>query len=270
MALWTVLVTLLLMYVHSRLIFVEPPFIKASEIHYYNYALADPQTDVSLANVYSVDFWILKTDFLLVPFAFYVFVSLLLSLLCAVRSLESFGFTSVVSLFVILEVAKAGYFSLYYFNVSDTYSCSAYPFCVNRDPTQDPSSADMVFVVEYFGTIAIAILTLPLLFLPTIYKSAEIDTLRIGARFSMSNSRADRDSLYADYEEFDNATRGRRSPPPAPRAIKNSSSNAKASGSKRRKHIDVALPLPDTPSDNVGGLESLLGSKSVFDGLAGI
>lgn len=169
-------------FVHTRIVFVEAPFLSASSIPYYNYPLVMPPTDTALAEAFSLDWFIYASDLLLFFVAFYILATLVFALLQQIRSLNSLGFSIVVTLILLVQLAKSVYFSLYWFDASTSFSCKNYPFCVNRNPAEPPDSADTTFLVEIYFTYAYTLLTLVLYGLPSVYKSASIQTLRIGSK----------------------------------------------------------------------------------------
>jgi len=167
--------------VHLRIPFSEQPFLSAGAIGYWN--RGGSPIDAATTAVGSFEWWVYATDLFDLLVVFWVPSSLVLGLLCALPSLAVTGVTAVLALVFLLQLAKAVYFSLYLFSLFGLL-CEQHAFCINRDLALPASDPDPTFWIQTIVTYALAGLTLLLIFLPGVYRSAQRRSLAIGVRYA--------------------------------------------------------------------------------------
>jgi hypothetical protein len=153
-------------FVYLRLDFVEPPLLTKASIPYY----VRPGTAISDRSVQflSFEYFVVATDILDAIHLLYVPACILYALTCGFRSLEVFGYTIVVAVVFLLHFAKFVYFFLYAVGI---LSCTAFLFCVNRNPIS--TGPDILFWFQFYTMLALLPLDIGLLFVGKSFRSAQ-------------------------------------------------------------------------------------------------
>lgn len=193
MLLWNLALIFYFVYVHSYLVFTETsPFIGLAITDVPFYA-ASPAIVASAgtSEIYaSFDYYVWMTDYLLLFLPPYVIGVFLFAVINQMRSVGILGVTLVGVFFLLVQLAKAVYWTLIWAGVFGL-SCAGYQFCVSHNPGVSIGTPSTQFVVAVFYAYATALLSILLFFIPEIVKSGRLSTPIIFGKAAQRSMAAD-------------------------------------------------------------------------------
>ena len=177
--------------------------LSASDVPFYNAGGFAPIDDAT-TQLYSFNWFVFASDALRPFLMVYTLVAVVLAVLVPLDTLSALLYQPIVTLVLLLELAKVVYFLLILFGVFG-FSCASYAFCRNRNPaiTATPDNSFIVALISaaFFVVVAIALTTLP-----SAVRKAHLssDPIAAGARFA--DSKASPPVSEEDDDEEDAAT----------------------------------------------------------------
>lgn len=154
-------------FVYLRLVFIDPPLLTKAAIPYYS----RPGVDISDRSVTFLQFeyFVIATDMLDAIHLVYVPSAIALGLLCRYRSLETFGYSLIVTVVFLLHLAKVIYFGLY---ATGILSCDTFFLCVNRSSAAAANTPDTLFWAEFITMIVVLLLDIALFYVARVYRAS--------------------------------------------------------------------------------------------------
>lgn len=178
---WSLALIFYFSYVHASLVFTQSNPVAAitiADVPFYSYP-GEPALNPAVSEIYaSFDYYLWMSDYLLIFALVWSLGASLGALLFQMNS--AFLVTIIAVLFAALELFKAIWWTLYLTNV---FACNEYQFCINRNPAAPASTASSQFLVAVIMTYVFAALSLSLLGLNAVVKTAHLSRLQIGKKF---------------------------------------------------------------------------------------
>lgn len=155
--------------------------LAVSDVPFYNSA-GHPPIEVQRPALYSFDYYVFATSNLR-PFVFvYTLTAVNAAVLIPLDTLGALLYQPLVALMMLVELAKAVYFSLYAFDLFGL-ECVEHPFCRDRNPAT-PEEVDSRFWVALASALWFFLVNIFLLRLPGIVRRARLASDPIGTKLS--------------------------------------------------------------------------------------
>lgn len=143
-------------------IYVNGVDLQVSDIP--RYTRADADIDVNTATSFGFHFWLFASD----AFDLAVPITALLLLAWKISITNSFCILA-VPIFVV-QLAKAIYFTLYFFSAFAGVRCEQHAMCIQRDASLPADKPSFAFLIQTFFSYAFLVITLLSFALPSLYK----------------------------------------------------------------------------------------------------
>jgi hypothetical protein len=161
-------------------IYVDGVDLKVSDIP--RYTRADADIDVNTAASLGFHFWLFASD------AFDLAVPIVALLLLAWKASIGNSFCILAVPIFMVQLAKAIYFTLYFFSAFAGVRCNQHAMCIQRDASQAADKPSFAFLIQTFFSYAFLVLTLLSFALPSIYK--RVTTAKTSAQIEYSSFKA--------------------------------------------------------------------------------
>lgn len=184
MMVWTLAMVFYFSYVHAYMVWTQqsPPSsfngLRITDVPFYN---AAPVSASTSEIYYSFDYYTWMTDYLLITLPPYAIGSLLLAVVMRKRSVAIFGVYIVGILFILLELAKAVYWTLIWAGWFGL-SCASYQFCLSHNPGEPVGTTLVQFKFAVIFAYVSALLSIGVLLTQSIVRSGRLYTLVINGR----------------------------------------------------------------------------------------
>jgi hypothetical protein len=202
MLVWTLAMVFYFAYVHAYMVFTQqsPPSsfngLRITDVPFYNAA----PVSASTSEVYfSFDYYTWMTDYLLILLPPYALGAILLAVVWRKRSVAIFGVYIVGVVFILLELAKAIYWTLIWAGWFGL-SCAKYQFCLSHNPGEPVGTAIFQFKFAVIFAYVSALLSFGVILTQSIVRSGRLHTLVVNGkapRHRPPTTQSDADVLFS-------------------------------------------------------------------------
>ena len=206
MLFWTLMLVFYFAYVHAYMVWTQqnPPSafngLRITDVPFYN---AAPVSAGTSEIYFSFDYYTWMTDYLLILLPPYGIGVLLVSVLQRKRSAGIFGIYFVGIFFILLELAKAIYWTLIWAGWFGL-SCSKYQFCLSHDPGVPVGTAITQFKIAVIFAYIFAAFSISIIFVQSIVRSGRLYSLYINGSMSNRNKPFDTSARQNNAKRNDN------------------------------------------------------------------
>jgi len=190
MLVWTLLLVFYFAYVHAYMVWTQQnppsPFngLRITDVPFYN---AAPVSAGTSEIYFSFDYYTWMTDYLLILLPPYGIGVLLVSVLQRKRSAAIFGIYFVGIFFILLELAKAVYWTLIWAGWFGL-SCAKYQFCLSHDPGVPIGTTITQFKIAVIFAYIFAAFSVSVILIQSIVRSGRLYSLYINGKLSDRNN----------------------------------------------------------------------------------
>lgn len=189
MLIWTLMLIFYFAYVHSYMVWTQqnPPSgfngLRVTDVPFYNAA----PVSASTSEIYfSFDYYTWMTDYLLILLPPYGIGVLLLSILQRKRSAGIFGIYFVGIFFILLELAKAIYWTLIWAGWFGL-SCAKYQFCLSHNPGDPVGTPITQFIIAVVFAYIFSLFSWSIILIQSIVRSGRLYSLYINGKMAARN-----------------------------------------------------------------------------------